>query len=140
MRLIRPLALILAGGLLYLLIEILFRGYSHWTMFIVGGLCFYFVGLINETSISWDMSIWLQAFIGMCVITAAEFISGFILNIWLGLGIWDYSDLPFNLFGQICLPFSIAWYFISIPAIVLDDWLRYLMGGERPHYTLKNQH
>lgn len=140
MKVIRPLILILAGGLLYLLIEILFRGYSHWTMFIVGGLCFYFVGLINETSISWDMSIWLQAFIGMCVITAVEFISGFILNIWLGLGIWDYSDLPFNLFGQICLPFSIAWYFISIPAIVLDDWLRYLMGEEKPHYTLKNQY
>lgn len=139
MKFIRPLILILVGGLLYLLIEILFRGYSHWTMFIVGGLCFYFVGLINETNISWDMSIWLQAFIGMCVITAVEFISGFILNIWLGLRIWDYSDLPFNLFGQICLPFSIAWYFISIPAIVLDDWLRYLMGGEKPHYTLKNQ-
>lgn len=54
-----------------------------------------------------------------------------------GLGVWDYSGMPLNYKGQICLPFSILWIFVSIAAVVLDDWLRYwLFGEERPHYTL----
>ena len=52
-------------------------------------------------------------------------------------GVWDYSGMPLNYKGQICLPFSILWIFVSIAAVVLDDWLRYwLFGEERPHYTL----
>ena len=27
------------GGLLYILIELAWRGWSHWTMFILGGIC-----------------------------------------------------------------------------------------------------
>ena len=55
----------------------------------------------------------------------------------LGLGVWDYSGMLLNYKGQICLPFSILWIFVSVAAVVLDDWLRYwLFGEERPHYTL----
>ena len=62
---------------------------------------------------------------------------GLQLNVWLGLGVWDYSGMPLNYKGQICLPFSILWIFVSIAAVVLDDWLRYwLFGEEHPHYTL----
>ena len=58
-------------------------------------------------------------------------------HVWLGLGVWDYSGMLLNYKGQICLPFSILWIFVSIAAVVLDDWLRYwLFGEERPHYTL----
>ena len=54
------------------------------------------------------------------IVTGAELVTGMILNVWLGLGIWDYSGMPFNYKGQICLPFSILWIFVSIAAIVLD--------------------
>lgn len=75
--------------------------------------------------------------IGSAIVTGAELVTGMILNVWLGLGVWDYSGMPFNYKGQICLPFSILWIFVSIAAVVLDDWLRYwLFGEEHPHYTL----
>lgn len=124
------------GALLYLFIEILYRGHTHWTMGLVGGLCFVLVGLINEF-MSWNIPLWLQGIIGASIITVLEFISGLILNVLLGLGIWDYSKMPFNLMGQICLPFSIAWVGLSILALILDDYLRYwLFGEEHPHYRL----
>ena len=51
------------------------------------------------------------------------------------MDVWDYSNMPFNILGQICLPFTILWFFISILAIVLDDWIRYIMfDEEKPHY------
>ena len=126
----RELALFVIGALIYMLIEILFRGHTHWTMGIVGGLCFVIIGLLNE-GYNWEMPFWKQCLIGACVITALEFVSGIVLNVILGLGIWDYSGMPFNLFGQICLPFSIAWFFLSGVAVVLDDYIRYWFFGER---------
>lgn len=130
----RELALFVIGALIYMLIEILFRGHTHWTMGIVGGLCFVIIGLLNE-GYNWEMPFWKQCLIGACVITALEFVSGIVLNVILGLGIWDYSGMPFNLFGQICLPFSIAWFFLSGVAVVLDDYIRYWFFGERkPQY------
>ena len=124
------------GALLYMVIEILYRGYTHWTMGVVGGICFLLIGLINEY-LSWETPLWLQGIIGASIITVLEFISGVALNIWLDLGIWDYSKIPFNLLGQICLTFTIAWFFLSIAAIILDDYLRYwLFKEEKPRYKL----
>ena len=66
----------------------------------------------------------------MIIIVTIEFFSGCILNIWLGLGVWNYSNMPYNILGQICLPFSIAWFFLSYIAIKLDDYLRKLLFNE----------
>lgn len=122
------------GGIIYVFIELLYRGFSHWTMYIVAAISFILIGLINEY-ISWDMKLWKQMLIGACIVTFMEFISGYIINIKLGWQVWDYSNLPFNIMGQICLPFSIIWFFISLVAIVVDDYLRYwLFKEERPHY------
>ncbi len=121
-------------GLIYFGIEILWRGHSHWTMIVVGGLCGISVGILNEF-MSWDWSLVRQALYGTVLITLIEFVSGCILNLWLGLGIWDYSNLPFNVLGQICIPFCFAWFFLSIIAIFLDDYLRWKwFGEEKPHY------
>ena len=134
MRGVRPLVLWCIGGLLYVLCELVFRGRSHWTMFIVGGLCFWFIGLINEV-IPWDMPVWQQCIIGAVIITTVEFIAGCIINIWLGWQVWDYSGLPFNVMGQVCLPFSVLWAFLAAAGIILDDYLRYWFFGEdKPHY------
>lgn len=136
MKVIKDLFLFLIGGGLYCMIEFLFRGYSHISMLIVGGLCFLICGCLNEF-VEWDAPLVWQALIGCAAITGVEFAAGVILNLWLGLGIWDYSNMPFNVMGQICLPFMVAWYFIAIVAIVLDDYLRYwIFGEEEPHYTI----
>ena len=78
-----------------------------------------------------------QMFISMVVITSLELVFGLILNVVFNLGIWDYSNMPYNLFGQICLLFSVAWFFISLPAIIIEDWARYILFDEEvPRYTL----
>lgn len=133
---IKMVVLLLIGGTTYFGIEMLWRGYSHWTMALVGGICFVLIGAINEY-IPWDMGFIDQALLGAIIVTAVEFISGLILNVWLGLGIWDYSSLPMNVMGQICLPFFFAWIVLSAVAIVVDDYLRYwLFKEEKPHYQL----
>lgn len=124
------------GGLIYVLLELIWRGYSHWTMFLLGGTCFVLLGLINEI-LDWNTPLTLQMLIGCTVITVLEFITGCIVNLWLGWNVWDYSDLKFNILGQISLFSSIGWYFISLVGIMLDDWLRYrLFGEKKPRYKL----
>ena len=124
------------GGLIYVFIELMWRGYSHWSMFLLGGICFIALGLINEI-IPWEMPLTVQMFIGCAIITALEFITGCIVNLWLGWDVWDYSDLPYNLLGQISATSSIGWYFLSAVGIVFDDWLRYIFfGEEKPRYTI----
>lgn len=131
------LYLLETGGILYYVIELLWRGHSHYAMAIVGGIAFVLVGLINEFVLTYSMPLWIQMLISSGTITTLEFVSGMILNLWLRLNIWDYSNLPFNFMGQICLSFSVAWFFLSLVAILLDDWMRYLFfGEERPHYQI----
>lgn len=135
-RLQNGFILFLIGGTIYILIELLWRGRSHISMFVLGGICFLFIGGINEV-LTWETPLWKQCLIGMIIILLLEFLTGCIINLWLGLDIWDYSHLPLNLFGQICLPFALLWYLLSAVAIILDDWLRYwLFGEEKPHYKL----
>lgn len=109
-------------GISYFTLEILYRGYSHWTMIFLGGIGSVLIGLINE--ITPNMRMWKQMFLGTILITVFEFILGYILNIKLGLGIWDYSNIPFNIMGQICLPFSFLWFVLSYFVIMLDDILK----------------
>lgn len=135
-NIIKLMVLFLCGGFAYLVIELAFRGYSHWTMFILGGILFVEIGWLNEL-FNWDMSLIFQGVIGSIIITISEFIAGLILNVWLNLGVWDYSNIPFNAMGQICLPFSLAWVFVSIAAVILDDFLRYwIFKEEYPHYII----
>lgn len=130
------LILIDVGGLLYIALELLWRGYSHWTMFVLGGLCFVGIGLINE-DLPWDMPLWQQILIGACLITALEFLTGCIVNLWLGWGVWDYSNKPGNILGQICPQYCLLWMPVSLVGIALDDCLRYWwFGEERPHYNV----
>ena len=130
----KEIILWLIGGLLYMGIELMWRGYSHWTMFVLGGICFVLLGRINEL-IPWDMPLWQQMLIGTAIITGLEFVTGCIVNLWLGWNVWDYSNVPLNVFGQICLPYILLWAPISLAGIILDDYLRYwLFKEERPHY------
>ena len=79
----KHLALAITGGLLYILIETIWRGYSHWTMFVLGGICFLALGMINEV-LPWEMPLRQQMLLGACIITSMEFLTGCIVNLWLG--------------------------------------------------------
>lgn len=133
-KFLKLIFLFLFGGFAYGGIEILFRGYSHISMFVAGGISFILIGLINEVY-PWDIAFVSQMVISTLIITAVEFVCGLIVNVWLGLDVWDYSNLPYNFLGQICILYSIIWFFLSPLAIIMDDYLRYyIMGEEKPHY------
>lgn len=133
---LKYLLLFFLGGFLYGAIEILSRGYSHISMFLAGGLCFVAIGLVNEVFPK-DTALVSQMLLSALVVTIIEFITGMIVNVWLGLHVWDYSSQPYNLYGQVCLLFSLLWFFLSLPAILLDDYLRYkIFGEEKPKYKI----
>ena len=103
-------------------------------MFVVGGVCFLLVGLVNEV-FTWDMPLMQQQAISAVMITIVELLAGLIIN--CNYAIWDYRNAPLNIMGQICLPYTILWFFLSLPAIILDDYLRYwIFREEKPHYKL----
>lgn len=130
---VKYLILLMVGGTAYYGIEIVARGFSHWTMFFVGGICFVLVGIINEATPK--IPLLQQMILSTAIITAIEFISGCILNIWLGLNIWDYSDEVGNVLGQICPSHTLYWFLLSLVGIVLDDYIRhYFFGEEKPSY------
>lgn len=126
--------LALIGGTIYTCIEIAWRGHTHVSMGILGAVCFVVLGSINEI-IPWEMGLVWQALLGGTVVTGLEFVTGVIVNIWLKLGVWDYSKLPFNIMGQVCLIYYFLWVLLSVVAIILDDYLRYwFFNEEKPHY------
>lgn len=133
---LKYLFLFVTGGLLYNLVEVFYRGWTHWTMFILGGVCFICLGLINEV-ISWDMPLWQQTLIGASIITVLEFLTGCVVNLWLGWCVWDYSGMPGNILGQVCPQFFVLWFPVALAGIVLDDCLRYWWWQEeQPHYNI----
>lgn len=103
----------LFGFFLYALVEILFRGYTHWTMALTGGLVLLVLYRMKATL---RASRWTLALLGTAFITAMEFTVGVWVNLILGWGVWDYSDLQWNILGQVCLPFSLIWFVLCIPA------------------------
>lgn len=130
---IKYLFLGVIGSIVYMSLEILWRGYTHWTMGVLGGICFICLGLINEI-LSWETPLVLQMFIGGTIITVLELITGCIVNLWLGWNIWNYTWQP-NLWGQISLYSSIGWIGLSLIGVVLDDYLRFwLFHEDKPRY------
>ena len=131
----RSLLLCLVGGFTYCLIEYFWRGYTHWSMLPLAALLSIPLDQINER-MDWDTPIWLQAILGGLGITAAELAAGLVLNIWLGLQVWDYSCLPGNLWGQICPQYSVLWVLLAAFGIVLFDVLRWwLFDEKKPRYS-----
>lgn len=128
------LFLFLTGGFSYFYIEILFRGFSHFSMIICGGLAFLLCGAINQLT-HFKLSVISQMILSMIIITVLEFITGYIVNIWLGWNVWDYSGMPFNILGQICLAYSLIWLVLSLICILGDDLIRWKIFEEpKPIY------
>lgn len=100
------------GGLGYLMLELLWRGHSHWTMMICGGVCLLGLYIIEEKADG--LPLLEKSLAGSILITAVELFAGIIVNIILKWDVWDYSSLPYDLLGQICLPYSLLWFFLCI--------------------------
>ena len=135
-KIIEYIAIFIVGAITYMLLEICWRGFTHWTMGILGGIVIILVGLINEVTRK-DLPLIIQAPMASIIITLLEYWAGYILNIQLGMNIWDYSDLPFNVDGQVCLYYSLLWMILGIVASVADDLIRwYVFKEEAPKFRL----
>ena len=118
MKQIENVCVFLTGGTVYGLLEMLWRGHTHWSMVLAGGTALLLIHLLNGRLIS--CSLVVRCLVGATIITSIEFIAGIIFNIWLGMNVWDYSGVRFNLLGQICPMFFAVWFLISIPAFYLS--------------------
>ncbi len=109
--------LFFAGGGLYVTLELFWRGRSHISMFVAGGVSL--VLLYGVFSYFGALSALARSLMGALIITAVEFITGSIVNLRLELHVWDYSRLPCNLYGQVCLRYSLLWVLLSAPVTLL---------------------
>ena len=92
---------------------------------------------VQGQMLHWQDPLWRQILRGTIFITAMEFITGIIVNKWMHLQVWDYTDQPFQLFGQICLPFALIFSGLCALGILLSGYLLYwLYGEEKPNFTL----
>ena len=119
------------GGSVYLLLELLYRGHSHISMFFAGGLSAALIFWICCTGGMRRTGWYVRCAVGSAVITAVEFLTGVFVNLHLHLRVWDYSRMPLNLLGQVCLPFSAVWFFLTLPILALGDMLNSPDGQQR---------
>ncbi|MBQ8349720.1 MAG: hypothetical protein IJY19_08785 [Ruminococcus sp.] len=111
----------LMGYFIYSLIEIINRGYTHWTMALTGGFVLAILYAVNSRR---TMTLIKSCFIGAVIITSIEFTVGVFDNIIMRWNVWDYSDMPFNILGQICPHFSLYWFLLCIPSYYLCMFIR----------------
>ena len=101
------------GGAGYVLLEFLWRGWSHCSMFFAGGVCFLLLGRLGCR----NFSPVTKALLGAAIITGVELLAGLMVN--RDFAVWDYRDMPLSFLGQICLPFSLLWIPVSLMAMGL---------------------
>lgn len=110
----------LTGALGYPMLELLWRGRTHVSMAVLGGLCLLLIFFINDRFA--HTSRLFRALLSAAAITGAELFSGILLNLVLRLNVWDYSHRPLHLLGQICPLYSLLWFFLSFA--ILSVWER----------------
>ena len=110
----------LTGAGLYGLLELCWRGWTHWTMLLCGGACFSLMYLIAPAA----LPLWRKCVLSAAGISTVEFYTGCLVNLTLGWQVWDYSAMPLNLLGQICPSFLLLWLLLSLPGLWLCTLLR----------------
>ena len=107
------------GGCAYMGMELLWRGWSHGSMFLAGGTCFLLIGHLGE--VTPKLPLILRAPVGAGIITMVELGMGLLVN--RNYTVWDYRDQPWNLWGQVCPLFTVLWIPIALAAIFLYSLL-----------------
>lgn len=115
------------GGMFYCTVELLWRGWTHGSMFLLGGLCVWTVGILDRF---WRIPVLAQMALGAVIVTFYEFWTGVIVNRIMGLAVWDYSWLPMNLMGQICLPYTLLWFVLCGIGLFGENALRHALFRE----------
>lgn len=132
MKINKNLVLFVVGFMAYITIEVCFRGYSYPLMGVCGGLAVVLLDKVNN-KLSWNTDIIVQGLIGSALITFFELVIGELaLHTSIVPVMWDYSNMPLNFDGVICLPFSLAWVVLSWVAVFVADAITYYVFEELP--------
>ncbi len=119
MKIWKNAVLFYCGGMVYLFVEFLWRGRSHGSMFLLGGLCFRLLGALISRLRAVPLAI--KTLLGAAMITALELLAGLVVN--RQYRVWDYRAMPWNFRGQICLGFTLLWIPLSLAGMWLHDRL-----------------
>ncbi len=122
----RYAAFFIIGGVGYALIELLWRGRTHWTMVIAGGICFMMFSFIAEAFR--EKPLVYKAALSAVSVTVVELVFGVVFNVILGMHVWDYSGVPFNFLGQICPRFTLMWGALALVFIPIAEALNKRFG------------
>lgn len=116
MKLVKPAALFSLGGSAYVGLELLYRGFSHVSMFAAGGVCFLLIGQLPRLPLPKVV----KPCLGAGIITSVELMTGLLVN--RQYTVWDYRGQPGNFLGQICPLFTLLWIPVSAAALWLYRW------------------
>lgn len=126
------------GAVGYSIIEILWRGFTHWTMTLTGGLCFLSYHIVNMKHRK--ESLIKKCFLGCGIITSVELVVGCLVNKIFRWNVWDYSHLKLNILGQICPLYSGLWFLLCMPMTLLSSRLKkYLLTVRHAHKLRKKE-
>ncbi len=106
-------AVFCVGFLGYPLAEFCYRGSSHITMAYLGGASGVLLGWLCTLPL-WRIA---GAFLGAVGILVMELLVGLWVNVYLQLGVWDYSRMPYHLWGQICPTYFLVWWGLSLAVL-----------------------
>ncbi len=115
---LRQMVLFVLGGLGYVGVELCWRGWSHYSMFLLGGTCFVALGQLQQ--LLPDLSLPVQLLVGWGLCIVAELVFGLVFN--RRFQIWDYRAMPGNFLGQICPAYCCLWLPLSVAARALYHW------------------
>ena len=127
MRILKHCILFYMGGSAYMTLEFLWRGRSHGSMFLLGGLCFLLIGKLSAALKR--VPLVLQLLFSSAMITCLELGTGLLVN--RDYSVWDYRAVQYNYLGQICLPFSLLWIPVSLLAMQLYDRAARLLSSKK---------
>lgn len=131
----KELLIFLIMGMVYISLEGLYRGWTHGSIILVGGLCGVCIDLLTEFPQYYKLKMWQNCILGMIIIWVIEFTSGlFLKNI--GLVVWKYEGFG-SIMGLVSIPFGLIIFLPLIPfCIWLGDYIRYKFFGERETYPI----
>ncbi len=101
---------LLFGGIGYGLLEVIWRGYTHPTMVLTGGVCFAAIVFLNRKLLK--LPLLFRSAVCTLLVTGVEFLVGLLVNCILHLNVWDYSNEGFHLLGQICAEYTFFWFLL----------------------------
>ncbi len=124
----------LSSGLIYMSLELIYRGFTHWSSFLMGFIAGAFIcDPLNNNSFKWDDPLIIQMTISSICITLMEYCVGKLVN--TDYSVWDYRDCLWNVEGMVCLGASLLWGILSLIPIFLGDFIRWKFFGEdKPKY------